>query len=147
MSVKPPDSSDSTERPSTGSTDPGVAPPDAPVPPDPLPAHIIARPEYVGALMDDTDRQGRKLPKRLGAITMLSRWTRQEWKRVPDEFYAVDVNDEGYSQAVISCVCGATPHVEVLMHEKCPGCYRWFLFGGDRVLVAYGEMPPPPADG
>lgn len=137
MSAKPPDSSDSTAQPSTASTDPGV------VRPDTLPAHIIARPEYIAALVPDEDRLGRKLPRMMSALKMLSRWrpANDPWKRVPDEFWAVDVNADGYSEAVISCVCGATPHVEVLMHEKCPGCYRWFLFGGDRVLAGYAERP------
>lgn len=135
MSAKPPDSSDSTAQPSTASTDPDTIQPDA------LPSHIVARPDYLGALSEDSDRLGRKVPRRFSAIKLLSRWTRQAWKPVPGEFWAVDLNAEGYSEAVISCVCGSTPHVEVLCHEKCPGCYRWFLFAGDRLLVAYGEPP------
>jgi hypothetical protein len=132
--VKPPDSSDSTEPPSTASTDPDA-------PPDTLPPHIVVRQDYLKALRPHQDHIGRRLPWRLSAIKMLARWTDRAWKAVPSEFWALDLNAEGYSEAVISCVCGSTPHVEVLCHEKCPGCYRWFLFGGDRVLVAYGEMP------
>lgn len=136
--MKPLDSSDSTAPLSTASTDPAA------VRPDPLPPHIVARKEYIGALVPDEDRLGRKHPRMMSAIKMLARWMGQAWKPVPDEFWALDLNGDGFSEAVISCVCGATPHVEVLCHEKCPGCYRWFLFAGDRVLVAYGEIPAAP---
>jgi hypothetical protein len=100
---------------------------------------INVRPEYVEAIEPYVDESGRRHLHKLNWLNVIRQFTRQDWKPVPEQFWALDANDEGYSVAVVSCTCGGTPRVEALAPaEKCDGCHRWFYFGADRVLVAYG---------
>lgn len=97
---------------------------------------LVARQEYIDAHDDNQhDALDRRAPRKLSFMRLMTRFTRRDWKPVPGQYYALDVNDEGYSIAVVSCLCGSTPRVELLaVATKCDGCDRYFYFGGDRLL-------------
>lgn len=105
-----------------------------------LPDHIVARREYLDA-HDDTahDDPQRRVPRMMSFVKLVTRWTSRDWKQVPTEYWALDMNDEGYSVAVVSCLCGETPRAEVLAPAVRCDCGRFFYFGGDRVLAV---QPP-----
>lgn len=100
------------------------------------------------------DLLGRKQPRTLGlpalASCLMNGGKRPE--RIPDQYWALDVNDAGYSVAVVSCPCGMTPQVEIGSPitpcriyegdlrswdpEKDPmECERGYTFTGEAVFV------------
>lgn len=83
------------------------------------------------------DLLGRRQLRHRGAATFLRSIPHMmdQLSRIPSEFWALDVNDEGYSEAVVACPCGNTPHIEVGTMEQC-SCPRIFFFGGPAVFVA-----------
>lgn len=105
---------------------------------------LVARQEYIDAHDDDQrDRLGRKSPRRFSFLRLMTRWTSRDWTPVPGDYWAVDVNGEGYSVAVVSCLCKSTPRVELLAPAvECEGCDRLFYFGGDQLL----SIRPPESD-
>lgn len=53
----------------------------------------------------------------------------EKFKReVPDEFVAIDLNDESYSTAFISCRCGEVHEVEIgtIASGDCGRFFAWF---------------------
>lgn len=102
---------------------------------------LVIRSDYLEALDDAHDRQGRKIPHRLAFTRLMARWTVRDWRPIPGEYWTVDLNGDGYSEAHIACPCGQTPRVEALAPAvECDGegCNRFYYFGADAVLVAYG---------
>lgn len=102
--------------------------------------NLSIRPDYLQAHDDAPDKIGRKIPRPFSFLRLLLQFTDKDWKPVPSEYWALDVNEDGFSIAVVSCLCGNTPRVEVLGPAvDCDGCHRFFYFGGDEVRVAYGD--------
>jgi hypothetical protein len=103
------------------------------------------RPEVKDTITSDppTDERGMKMPRRLGALTMLRSipGLPSQFRSIPDDFFTLDVNEEGYTEAVIACPCGETPTVEIGRLVEC-ACERFFLNMGVRVLVANSPVPP-----
>jgi hypothetical protein len=100
-----------------------------------MPSSLKVRPEVEASLVVKHDVLGRKVPKPLGSLGILSAAIACGMpapKPVPGEFWALDLNDDGYSCAVVSCPCGHTPSVEVGTLEECE-CERYFFFAGESV--------------
>lgn len=95
------------------------------------------------------DTLGRQIPRPLGAvgiITIALQCGMPPPVEIPGEFWSQDVNDDGFSCAVVACPCGEGPQVEVGTVVPCdpswdpdsgvePRCKRYFFFAGDRVVV------------
>jgi hypothetical protein len=92
---------------------------------------------YDGLGEPSRDRLGRRQPRKLSVFTFLRAipGLAVQFRDIPEDFWALDVNDEGYSEAAISCPCGATPRVELGTLQEC-SCERFFLFVGTKVMVA-----------
>jgi hypothetical protein len=75
-------------------------------------------------------------------------WLAQFGRKVPDEFFSLDRNDEDDEEpiAVVACPCGGTPQVPVDGVRGCDGCARIFVFTGRDVLVADGDGEGPSTD-
>jgi hypothetical protein len=56
-------------------------------------------------------------------------------RRVPDEFFTLDVEEDGTEVAVVACPCGSEPRVPLARCTAC-SCERFYLALGKRVLVA-----------
>lgn len=103
--------------------------------------HLNVRPEIAEGIMPDPpcDRLGRRQPRRILGLMSLFRsipTLASEFSvAVPDEFWAMDVSDDGYHLAVVSCPCTEAPRVEIARVVEC-SCGRFFFFTGDAVLVA-----------
>lgn len=83
------------------------------------------------------DELGRKQPKTYGSGGILAfamRCGLPAPKDVPGEFWSQDVNDDGFSCAVVACPCHESPAIEVGCLAPC-SCGRYFYFTGDRVVV------------
>jgi hypothetical protein len=127
------------------------------------------RPEIAAAVPSEGsfDISGRKVPRRLGVLTIFRSmpWLWRAWSKIPDVAWTLDVNDEGYSEAVIACPCGHQPRVEVGTIETCDDdyaravaeaddpdavddaafrCPRSYLFLGEATYVANSPHRPPP---
>jgi hypothetical protein len=74
------------------------------------------------------------------AITQIM-WTSLPWvaqafaKVVPEAYVAVDLNDDGYSAATVTCPCGSLHEVEIgtVVSGECGRFFAWF---GKEVRVA-----------
>lgn len=96
------------------------------------------------------DRLGRMKPHLIGsplAWLLVVPHAQERIRAVPD----LAIVEEGETEVLVICPCGSHP---VLPSEdianaltKCPGCERWYLAHGERVLVIYGDMPIPGAAG
>lgn len=89
------------------------------------------------------DLLDRQVPRRFGIMVFLRAipWSFRAFFPIPDEFWALDVNDDGYSAAVVACQCRRMPVIEVGMMEECV-CGRMFLFTGRDVRVANSPKLP-----
>lgn len=100
---------------------------------------ISIRPDVADTVPRDPRRgpDGRTMPRRLGIFTFLRSipglWA--QFSEIPGEYWALDVNGEGFSTATVSCPCGGEPVIEVGAIEVCE-CERAFLFIGRAVHVA-----------
>lgn len=108
-----------------------------PIPPDDTP--LRARPDVADQIPSKKTRDllGREQGRRIGWHWFFRALPGMfaQFSTIPGDFWAQDVNDDGFSEAVVSCPCGETPHIEVGCVEKCV-CERWFFFAGPEVLVA-----------
>jgi hypothetical protein len=94
--------------------------------------------------------EGEVWPQNISATALRSLpWLAPLFKAaVPDEYIAVDLNEEGYSEAQITCPCGAVHCVEVgtILRAPCDRAFYWF---GKDVRVArlsdHPDEPSPPA--
>ena len=94
------------------------------------------RPDYVDANIERRDLLDRKQPRRLGLPALRSILATIPVVRIPDGFWTLDVNEEGYSIAVVACPCGHTPQVEAgLVVVACENCERGYTFTGTEVFV------------
>lgn len=94
------------------------------------------------AMADDRPRDflGRGQPRSLDAALLfraIPGLSSQFTKRVPDEFWAEDLQD-GETVANVSCPCGSTPSAPEAGFVSC-ACGRVYLYTGARVQVGYGE--------
>lgn len=122
---------------------------------------LNVRREFVDASFANEDLLGRKQPRRLGFPTLASPLMNggMHPERIPDEYWALDVNDEGFSVAVVSCPCGMTPQIEVgLVIVPCRiyegdlrswdpeadplECQRGYSFTGEAVFVWNSQAAP-----
>lgn len=71
------------------------------------------RRQFVDASLGHADLFGRKQLTTAGLPALAAYLLPMGVQRVPDEYWALDVNAEGYSVAIVSCPCGMTPQVEV----------------------------------
>lgn len=107
--------------------------------PDSSDGALTVRPEVLDTFSErrPVDRLNRTIPRRLGVFGFLRAipglWA--QFKRIPGEFWAMDVDDDGYSVARVACPCREEPCVEVGTIEICV-CERTFLFTGTGVYVA-----------
>jgi hypothetical protein len=83
------------------------------------------------------DRLLRRQPRKVSVFTLLRAipGLHGRFSDIPESFWALDVNDAGYSEAVVACPCGRSPRVELGTVRQCP-CERFFAFLGARVMVA-----------
>lgn len=88
--------------------------------------------------MKKKDLLGRQVPRLAFNFATLMRsipgWADQ-WRRIPDEFWAESVTDERYSIATVACPCGHEPAIEAGQMSDCE-CGRYYFFTGSGVLVA-----------
>jgi len=72
------------------------------------------RREFVDASLPTEDLLGRKQPRRLGlsALAPILMTAGMRPQRIPDEYWSLDVNAEGFSVAIVACPCGMTPSIE-----------------------------------
>ena len=63
------------------------------------------RREFVDASLPTEDLLGRKQPRRLGfsALSPMLMTAGMRPQRIPDEYWSLDVNAEGFSVAVVAC--------------------------------------------
>lgn len=75
--------------------------------------------------------------------------------RIPDEFWTLDVGEDGFSVAEVACPCGKTPSVKVGAIAVCvpatsieetrgddmPDCPRGYVFTGEAVYVLNSPKP------
>jgi hypothetical protein len=72
---------------------------------------IKIRREYIEASLRNEDLLGRKQLRRLGYPALGSILAMTGVERIPDEYWALDVDEDGYSVAIVSCPCGITPRI------------------------------------
>jgi hypothetical protein len=114
---------------------------------------VILRPHVQAALESEpyVDEAGWRHPRRLGMMTFMRSipGLPSQFRAIPSNFWSEDVNEDGFTEAIISCPCGDEPHVEIGSVVECK-CERFFFNAGVKVLVAnspvdqrQGEEPTP----
>jgi hypothetical protein len=101
------------------------------------------RPEYA-ASVPDKDRLGRREGHWFGGLTYatLAAQIGVGCKKVPGDFWSLDITDDGYPCAMVACPCGSTPAVEPFGPQMpCGGCERYFFYDGENVW-AYNSPTP-----
>lgn len=102
------------------------------------PRELSWPPHVLASLAPDSnvDRLGRRQPRRLTVVGMLRALPQPEGgsKEVPGSYWTLDVNEDGFSEAVVSCPCGHEPHVELGGVSNCE-CERVYLFTGTELRV------------
>lgn len=106
------------------------------------------------------DRLLRRQPRQVSIFTLLRGipGLHGRFSEIPEAFWALDVNADGFSEAVVACPCGQEPRVELGTVRQC-ACDRFFAFLGTVVMVANSpvrelqarpiaadEVPAPPGD-
>lgn len=86
------------------------------------------------------DRVGRAHLHKISVMRFLQHLPPEAMTAIPSPFWSTDVNDEGFTEAVISCPCHETPRVELGRLSECT-CGRIFYFIGSDVLVGYLADP------
>lgn len=93
------------------------------------------------------DRLGRLTPSRfnwlklLRAVPSLFAGAKPPFgKKVPDDFYTQDADEDGTVVYVIACPCGAEPRVPLAGCTECR-CWRFYLAVGGSVRVANSPRP------
>lgn len=103
------------------------------------------RPEFAGT-MRHMDRLGREEGHWMGSLTYAG--CMAQWgvglKKVPGDFWSLDITDDGYPCAMVACPCGGTPSVETLGPlVACDGedCERHFFYDGKDVWAFNSPTP------
>lgn len=106
---------------------------------------MIVRPHVRDTLTADPhiDQAGWRHPRRLGMMTFMRSipGLPSQFRPIPENFWSEDVNEEGFTEAIIACPCGEEPSVEVGSVVECK-CERFFFNAGVKVLVANSPIPP-----
>lgn len=104
----------------------------------------IIRDEVLASLGPSLDRLGRKAPKPLGALGIITVGIScggPAPTEIPSDYWSQDLNDEGYTAATVACPCGESPCVEIGCLHGCT-CERYFYFALDKVLVFNSPARP-----
>lgn len=99
---------------------------------------IRVRPSVAESYSRYVDRIGRSHLHKIPVTTFLQMLPASAMTAIPGEFWNTDMNDEGFTEAVISCPCKETPRVEVGRMLSC-ACDRTFFYTGTDVYV--GNSP------
>lgn len=104
---------------------------------------IVWRPERLESVTP-VDRIGRPVPHRIGMLTWFHAipGLAAQFTAIPEEYWAQDANDEGFTVAVVACPCGREPAPEAGQLVEC-GCHRFYLYTGRTVMVANGPKQRP----
>lgn len=119
--------------------------------PDDAPEGVVIRQRIRDAYLQPCDRLGRKLARDTHPLLRLildyDKWKREFTTQVPDGFWGIDLNADGYTTAFVACPCGETPQIEVGDVGGCPGCERvyWYPFAALFVANSPKGRPEPTA--
>lgn len=118
----------------------------------PTPPGVQMRDEVYDSYVRPVDRIGRQQPRPIGSFGLLKVAIGAGLPapiKIPAGAWSQDVNDEGYTEAVVACPCGEVPHVEVGCLKGCD-CERFYWFALDEVMVfnspvSRTDLPTPAA--
>lgn len=101
------------------------------------------RPERLESITP-VDRIGRPVLHQIGMLTWFHAipGLAAQYTTIPEEYWAQDANDEGYTVAVVACPCRREPAPEAGQLVECE-CHRFYLFTGRSVMVANGPKQRP----
>lgn len=106
------------------------------------------RPEYADTVRH-RDRLGREEGHWMGGLTYAT--CGAQWgvgcKKVPGDFWTLDITDDGFPCAIVACPCGGTPAVETLGPQvACGDCARYFFYDGESVWAFNSPTQVEPED-